>query len=139
MVPDPLQCRIREDEIVLFVGGGCPLGDITVNPPLAWIPAASVFEHFRGVIEAYDARIRPALREHGGAVSRAAAEIDDGVHAFHGNASDEISNRNRAVFFKKQIQLRIPCRHKLFPFRESSRFELMSASETYFGPRNSFA
>jgi hypothetical protein len=109
VVADPLQRRIREDEIVAL--GRRPARDVADDELDAGIIAPRCRQHVGRAVEPGDRRFRPAVAQKARAVAGTAAEIDDTPRRRAIGARQEIERGLCALIGEAQVLLGIPTMH----------------------------
>ena len=109
VVADPLQRRIREDEIVRL--GGCPARDVADDELDAGMIALRRRQHIGRAVEPANRRFGPPIAQQARAVAGTAAEIDDTPRRREIDARQEIERRLCALVGEAQILFGIPTVH----------------------------
>ena len=111
MVGQPLQRRVAVDDVRGV--GRRPGRQIRLFPAdlLPAFPVSRLCQHFHGRIDPDDLRLRPALGEQAGDVTRTAAEVIDQPRRFQRNLHQQIEGRAAAQVGELQVLCRVPCGH----------------------------
>jgi hypothetical protein len=109
MVLDPMQRRVRENQIKVFCLG--KLLEFTQSPFDSRVVNPRFSEHFSRGIKPYYSSSRPTLFQDSGTIARATAKIDDCRRPEQWNAVGQVPCGLGPLFLVPQVELWIPSAH----------------------------
>ena len=113
MARHPLEYRIGKQNVGFF--GRHPVRDIGLDEIVSRQPFAGLPQHVGRRIDAGDRRLRPALDQKLGRISRPAPDIDHLARIGHRDLRQQIARRPGPLVLEFEILLRAPVRHAQLP------------------------